>query len=628
MNIRAHDATNSSGGENDSLSRKAENLLGMGEPLLAYNLLQKALVDDPSDLRLRQLRGLALARSGALKRANENLQALRQEGHSDGETLGLLARTHKDLALTIEDEVEREYHLAAAFDIYATGYRESEQRGIVADAYYTGINAATMAFLRDDIDTARQLAARVEMLCEGELKECGDAANCYWLQATLAEAALILGDRDTASTRYARAAGFAGTHYGNLSSTRHQARLLLEHAGEPTAWLDEAIRVPPVLVYTGHMIDTPGRAQRRFDPSLEALVRRDIEARLDGIRPVAAYGSAACGADILCLESVRDRGGELHIVLPFPVEQFRAMSVDLRPDGDWGNRFERLLELANEVLVVSELPPAGNTSTFEYANLIMTGLARLRSQMLDTRLQGLAVWDGSDVGDPGGTASVVTMWRETGVPIEQVELNSSNEQSVQTAKDATAAAAEKDGRWPFEYSVEAMLFADAVGYSRLTEEQIPLFFEHYAGMIAAFNEETAFKAVHIETAGDGMYMVFDDPDTAAHYALDLSEQINSVNWERYGLPEDLGIRVGLHCGPVFVARDPITGLPLYSGVHTSRTARIEPITPPGQVYASSAFAAVATARGAEGLRFSYIGHTQLAKHYGVLPLYHVKRGTS
>ena len=86
--------------------------------------------------------------------------------------------------------------------------------------------------------------------------------------------------------------------------------------------------------------------------------------------------------------------------------------------------------------------------------------------------------------------------------------------------------------------------------------------------------------------------------------------------------------VGLHCGPVFVGQDPITRLPLYSGVHTSRTARIEPITPPGQVYASSAFAAVATARGVEGLRFSYIGRTQLAKHYGVLPLYHVKRGIS
>jgi class 3 adenylate cyclase len=122
-----------------------------------------------------------------------------------------------------------------------------------------------------------------------------------------------------------------------------------------------------------------------------------------------------------------------------------------------------------------------------------------------------------------------------------------------------------------------------------------------------------------------MYMVFDDTDTAAHYALGLSELVNSHDWKSLGLPEGMGVRIGLHCGPVFIGLDPITGAPLYSGVHTSRTARIEPITPPGQVYASSAFAAIAAVRGIPGIRFSYIGRTQLAKHYGALPLYHVKR---
>ena len=47
-----------------------------------------------------------------------------------------------------------------------------------------------------------------------------------------------------------------------------------------------------------------------------------------------------------------------------------------------------------------------------------------------------------------------------------------------------------------------MLFADAVGYSRLSEQQIPLFFEHYAGAIARLNSVTDHPAVHLETAGD------------------------------------------------------------------------------------------------------------------------------
>ena len=607
-------------------AREAENLLGMGEPLLAYNKLQKALVDEPSNLRLRQLKGLALARSGALRRANECLTTLRNEGHDDGETLGLLARTHKDLALLLDDDGEGDSRLAEAFEIYAAGYRDSKQSGKVADAYYTGINAATMAFLRNDVDTARDIAADVEVLCGAALQACGKDEDAYWPQATLAEAALILGDLAAARERYAVAAKLAGTSYGSLSSTRRQAQLLLEHQGKSTTLLDDVMCVPPVLVYTGHMIDAPDRVTPRFGPHMEEAVRADIHARLQSLSPVAAYGSAACGADILCLECMRELGAELHIVLPFPVDRFREASVDFRPDGQWGDRFERLLDDANEVLVVSELPPVESTSTFEYANLIMTGLAKLRSEMLDTHLQGLAVWDGTVAGDPGGTSSVVSLWQDVDVPVEQVPLAPTSQMtSSVSSQGSTETDASGEGAWPFSYSIEAMLFADAVGYSRLTEEQVPLFFEHYMGTIAEFNDATTHKSAHIETAGDGMYMVFDDPGTAGHYALQLSELVNSQDWASRGLPADLGIRVGLHCGPVFVGSDPITNLPLYTGIHTSRTARIEPITPPGQVYASSAFAAVATARDIEGLRFSYIGRTQLAKHYGVLPLYHVKR---
>jgi adenylate cyclase len=261
---------------------------------------------------------------------------------------------------------------------------------------------------------------------------------------------------------------------------------------------------------------------------------------------------------------------------------------------------------------------------YEYANLVTTGLARLRSHHLETALRGIAVWDGHRATDSGGTGSVVALWREIGIPLEHINI------------DAEAPPAPPPGPMPptisdlgsLSYSVESMLFADAVGYSRLEERQIPKFIEHFMGSIARLNERTNHRAVHVETAGDGLYMVFDNPEAAGRYALELSEVIGGTDWQRFGLPEDLGIRVGLHSGPVFVGTDPITGQSLYTGTHTSRTSRIEPITPPGQVYASSAFAAVATAQGVDALRFSYIGRTRLAKDYGTLPLYHVQRSTS
>ncbi len=608
----------------------ADRLLHMGEPLLAYNELQQALELKPADFRLRQLQGLALTRSGALRRANQVLTALREDGYTDAETMGPLARTHKDLALAARDPEEHQKHLHAAHEIYEAAYRDAVARDAVSEAYYTGINAATMALLRRHVQHARRIAAEVEQLCRRALAENpGGAAREYWPRATLAEAALILGELDIAKQRYRKAAALAGTNYGDLSSTRHQARILLDHLGIEPSWLDGAIEIPPVLVFTGHMIDAPGRDEPRFPPHMAEEVRRRIRSEIERLRPAAAYGSAACGADILCLEVVREFGGELHIVLPFPAEQFRAESVEFCGQGDWGERFKRLLDDASEVMVISERPPPSGASTFEYANLVMTGLARLRSQVLDTNLHGLAVWDGSIAGDVGGTSSVVDLWRQYGVVTEQVDPRHDTKRSPRTpvpGHHAGNPGVDIAGHEPeFQYAIRAMLFADAVGYSRLSEGQIPLFFEHFVGAIAAYNRTSGYPPEHIETAGDGMYMVFEDPRAAGHYALELSELIAGRDWPAFGLPASLSMRVGLHCGPVYIGRDPITGSPLYTGIHTSRTARIEPITPPGQVYASGAFAAVAAARCMEGLRFSYIGRTQLAKQYGALPLYHVKR---
>ena len=57
----------------------------------------------------------------------------------------------------------------------------------------------------------------------------------------------------------------------------------------------------------------------------------------------------------------------------------------------------------------------------------------------------------------------------------------------------------------------------------------------------------------------------------------------------------------------------------------NRAARLEPITPPGQVYASQVFAALASAEGVRDFTCDYVGQTPLAKGYGTFPTYHVRR---
>jgi class 3 adenylate cyclase len=63
----------------------------------------------------------------------------------------------------------------------------------------------------------------------------------------------------------------------------------------------------------------------------------------------------------------------------------------------------------------------------------------------------------------------------------------------------------------------------------------------------------------------------------------------------------------------------------FSGTHISRAARLEPVTPPNQVYASQGFAALCECMSVTSFRCDFVGTLPLAKGYGNFPVYHVRR---
>jgi tetratricopeptide (TPR) repeat protein len=589
-----------------SAIESAQRLLGQGEPLLAYNAIQVGLESEPRDLRLRQLQGLTLARSGATEQANRLLAQLVTEGMADSETLGMLARTHKDLAFVAADAARRDHHLQAALELYHEAYESAVVSGKSAAAYYTGINAASMAVLRGDLATARRMASEVRDICHRLLRETNAAAD-YWLTATLGEAALILGEHSEARACYARASELARGRFGDLGSTRRQARLLAERLPGDNAWISQVLRIPPVVMFTGHITDPV------------AQVRSAAPAQLERLRPVALYASAACAADILYLEAMQEFGGESHIVLPYGSDEFRRVHFE-GLSGNWRERFDRALAAASSITITSEHRARGSTASLDYANLVMSGIARLRAQVLGTDLVGLIL---SRRGATGGSASAPRLWREQAVTIDEMTVPEEPSGCV-VAEVAAPPAADERVPEGFTHEIRAMLFADAVGYSKLNEDQIPIFVTHFLGSVAELNQRMACPPEHVETTGDGLYMVFASAREAGHYAMQLNNLVTGTDWAGLGLPEGMNIRIALHCGPVYCGGNPLTGARLYTGPHTSRTARIEPITPPGQVYASSAFAAVACALGVDDLSMTYIGRMALAKGYGELALYHVR----
>jgi len=153
-----------------------------------------------------------------------------------------------------------------------------------------------------------------------------------------------------------------------------------------------------------------------------------------------------------------------------------------------------------------------------------------------------------------------------------------------------------------------MLFADIVGYSKLTERSIPEFVTCFLDRVSQLAANSAHAPQSVNTWGDAVYAVFDFAVDAGNFALELARMIhdNEAEWLQRGLyweepasgdkpalKHPLNIRIGLHTGPVFLHYDPVVRRLGYTGAHVSRAARIEPVTKPGEVFASEEFTAFA-----------------------------------
>lgn len=177
----------------------------------------------------------------------------------------------------------------------------------------------------------------------------------------------------------------------------------------------------------------------------------------------------------------------------------------------------------------------------------------------------------------------------------------------------------------FGSRVTALLFADVVSFSKLNEDQLPIFVNEFLRAIADLLDRSGARTIKRNTWGDGLFLVFEEIGEAGRFALDLAEIIRGTDWEAKGLPANLGLRTALHAGPVYLCTDPITRQLNCIGTHVSHTARIEPITPANEVYASEVFAALAVAQGITEFTCRYVGHIPLAKNYGTHPTYHLTR---
>lgn len=607
----------------------AERLVKMGCPLVAHDVCAEGLERCSGNVRLRQIMALALARTGATQRAKALLQELVDQGEDSEETLGLLARTDKDLWLETADPVRKASLLEQSAANYLRAYRQS-------GGYWTGINAATMAYLADRSDEAIKLANEVRSACLLDLeKTLAAGGDPYWALSTLGEVALILGDRAEAVARYSAAAKCGEGRFGDLASTRRNARMLLRHRNDAGADIERCFAIPPVAVFSGWIRAGQLVSPPRLSGDMENELRSRLQQRLARNGVSQAFAGAMNDAERLFLETIREMQGNTAVVF----NQGKPLASDVSVDRRVGYRVESVVSQATEVLTASDYNILDETVAREFAEQFLVGVACLRARQLETDLIPIVVCDGDFERVSQDTARLWRRFEKLGLQVELLTINGAELEKARTILRSNAAEYASQNAAPcqtcqqtvssqdkaYPTFIRALLFGDAKHFSKLQEEQIPIFHKEFLGTIGRLADSSLDAPSIKNTWGDGLYCVFDTLQKAGNFALELCDIINSIDWESRGLPPTMNIRVALHAGPVLQCVDPVTHTPTYMGTHVSRAARIEPITPVGQVYASLAFAALAAAENISSFRCEYVGQTPLAKGYGTFPTYHLRR---
>jgi class 3 adenylate cyclase len=240
----------------------------------------------------------------------------------------------------------------------------------------------------------------------------------------------------------------------------------------------------------------------------------------------------------------------------------------------------------------------------------------------------LALWDGRPGDAFGGTQSVVQFCTQNGFRVRWMsDLVPGGGAESRDLAPAVNTSAVRHATFVAEapQQICTAVFADAVGFSKLREREVPLFARHYlTSAMSALQARTIVPLVK-NTWGDGLYLVFESVRDAGVFALDFRDRIVAMDWRQLGLSAALNVRIGIHAGPLYRIYDPVIGQWSYTGAHVTRAARLEPSTDPGKVFATLPFVALAAADRTVEFACRPAGRRELAKGAGAIELFELTR---
>jgi len=160
-----------------------------------------------------------------------------------------------------------------------------------------------------------------------------------------------------------------------------------------------------VLLFSGHMIDAPGRSRPRFPADKEKIAAGAILEKLEELKAGAedlALCGGACGGDLLFAEACLKLGVPLQVRIPFDEPTFLENSVAFA-GANWSGRYYAVKNngLTTVFVMPEELGPTPEgTDPYERNNLWQLHAAL---SMGPKKVHLICLWDGKGGDGPGGT---------------------------------------------------------------------------------------------------------------------------------------------------------------------------------------------------------------------------------
>jgi hypothetical protein len=319
------------------------------------------------------------------------------------------------------------------------------------EASHADADAAKSALKDFDACAARIAAALNLTLGMDPVFEIERDQSDHWAAIARADVCFMTSDKPKrVETEYRKAFAVARNDPFALSAVRRNIELfealglLADNVKAALGVVDRALpagaagakspeRPSRVVLFTGHMVDTPDRApeKMRFPPTAkaEATARALILDALAGEKDKeggVAFGIAggACGADILFHEACESLGIPAQLFLALPQDDFQVASVQ-RGGPEWVERYHRLCQrIPPRVLQQTEALPRWLTDkpgydVWQRNNLWMMFNALAADAQ---HLTLIALYNNEREADgPGGTAHLVAVARNWG--FKAIELD-------------------------------------------------------------------------------------------------------------------------------------------------------------------------------------------------------------